>query len=298
MKRYARLGLLLGLLWSLALVGCSGGKTSSPAASQERLTVIASIPPLADFVTQVGGERVEVVTMVPPGSNPHLYEPTAAQMAGVSRARLLVLNGAGLEFWASQVIDAAQNPNLKVLTLSEGMTLIGGADHPNPHLWLSPKRAMKYVERIRDALIEVDPEGKEVYQANAAHYLEELKALDAEIEEAVAHFRTRQVIIYPAWAYFLQDYGLTAAAYVEPYPGKEPSPEYIAQVVETVKRTGAKAVFTRTQFPPKAADTIAAETGAQLLPLDPLGGVPPREHYLDLMRWNLKQFQRGLGEGS
>ena len=122
-----------------------------------------------------------------------------------------------------------------------------------------------------------------------------MQQLDADIQNAVAHFRTREVIIYPAWAYFLQDYGLHAAAYVEPYPGKEPSPQYIAQVVETIQRTGAKVVFTRTQFPPKAAEAIAAETGAQLIPLDPLGGVPGREHYLDLMRWNLAQFQRGLG---
>lgn len=292
MKRRVR-QLLLALMWPLALVGCTAGGAAPP---QERITVVASIPPLADFVAQVGGERVEVVTMIPPGSNPHLYEPTAAQMVALSRARLLVLNGAGLEFWAPQVIEAAQNPDLKVVTLSQGMILRpeGDTEHLNPHLWLSPKRAMVYVERIRDALIEVDPDGERIYRANAARYLDELKALDAEIEEAVAHFRTRQVIIYPAWDYFLADYGLTAAAYVEPYPGKEPSPEYIAQVVETVRRTGARAVFTRTQFPPQAAETIAAETGARLLPLDPLGGVPPRVHYLDLMRWNLAQFQRGL----
>ena len=295
MGRFVRIAFLslsvLGLL--LSATGCSSGTT---APEEGKITVVASIPPLADFVAQVGGDRVQVVTMVPPGSNPHLYEPTAAQMKAVSQARLLVLNGAGLEFWAQQVIDAAQNPDLKVVILSEGMALLqeSDAEHANPHLWLSPKRAMVYVERIRDALIEVDPEGEAVYRANAARYLQDLQALDAEIEDAVAHFATREVVIYPAWAYFLQDYGLTAAAYVEPYPGKEPSPEYIAQVVETVKRTGAKAVFTRTQFPPQAAETIAAETGARLLALDPLGGTPPREHYLDLMRWNLAQLKQGL----
>ena len=285
---------LLVLVWLLS--GCRGAEVSSTPGA-DRLTVVASIPPLADFVAQVGGNRVNVVTMVPPGSNPHLYEPTATQMAAVSQARLLVVNGAGLEFWVEQVVSAAQNPDLKVLVLSEGMELIQESEggQANPHLWLSPKRAMTYVERIRDAMIEVDPAGEATYRANAERYLEELRALDAEIEEAVAHFATREVVIYPAWAYFLEDYGLHAAAYVEPYPGKEPSPQYLAQVVDVVKRTGARAVFTRTQFPPQAAETIAAETGAQLLPLDPLGGTPPREHYLDLMRWNLEQFQRGLG---
>ncbi len=293
--RLSRALTLPWLLLALALAACGG--VSGPTPSSPRLTVVASIPPIADLVAQVGGQRVEVLTMVPPGSNPHLYEPTAAQMAAVSRARLLVVNGAGLEFWVDQVVSAAQNPRLKVLVLSEGMDLIqqGAEGQANPHLWLSPKRAMVYVTRIRDALIEVDPQGEAVYRARAAEYLDQLRALDAEIEEAVAHFTTREVIIYPAWAYFLQDYGLHAAAYVEPYPGKEPSPQYLAQVVETVKRTGARVVFTRTQFPPQAAETIAAETGAQLLPLDPLGGVPPREHYLDLMRWNLEQFKRGLG---
>ncbi len=293
MRSY-RVLFVLSFLLALLLSACGGSTPSAP--SGDRLTVVASIPPLADFVAQVGGDRVEVITMVPPGSNPHLYEPTVAQMAAVSRARLVVLNGADLEFWAPQVLDAAQHADLEVVVLSEGMDLLreGDTDHANPHLWLSPKRAMVYVERIRDALMTVDPEGQATYQANAERYLEELRALDAEIEQAVAGFATREVIIYPAWDYFLMDYGLQAAAYVEAYPGKEPSPQYLAQVVEVVKRTGARAVFTRTQFPPQAAQTIATETGAQLLPLDPLGGLPPREHYLDLMRWNLSQFRRGL----
>ena len=162
------LGLVLAL--TLVLVSCT-----SPAAvpangnGNDRLLVAASIPPIADMVHQVGGERVDVLTMVPPGASPHTYEPTPEQMRRLAQARVLFLNGVGLEFWADKTVDAVGSDTLRVVTLAEGLPLLQSSHNAagNPHLWLSPQRAMTYVERIRDALIAADPEGEATYRANA-----------------------------------------------------------------------------------------------------------------------------------
>ncbi len=289
---------VLVLTGATVLTACGQGSATAPEAENGRLLVAASIPPIADMVRQVGGERVEVLTMVPPGASPHTYEPTPEQMRRLTQAKVLFLNGVGLEFWADKAVEAAGNPDLKVVTLSEGMPLLQ-SDHNaagNPHLWLSPQRAMTYVERIRDALIAADPEGEATYRANAQAYLAQLQQLDEDIRTAVEGFQSREMVTFhAAWAYFIQDYGLHQAAVLEATPGKEPSAAEVAQIVETIKATGAPAVFAEPQFPPRAAEVIAAEAGVQVLNLDPLGGMPPRETYLELMRWNLAQLEKGLG---
>ena len=284
------------LLLTLLLTACGSQQAEPPADG--RVLVAASIPPIADMVRQVGGERVEVLTLVPPGASPHTYELTPDQMRRLAKARVLFLNGVGLEFWADKAIAAAENPNLQVITLSEGQEILQSSHNAagNPHLWLSPRRAMAYVEHIRDALIAADPAGEAAYRANADAYLAQLQQLDADIRAAVAGFRSREMVTFhAAWAYFIHDYGLHQAAVLESTPGREPSAAEVAQIVETIKATGAPAVFAEPQFSPQAAQVIADEAGVPVLFLDSLGGTPPRETYLELMRWNLEQLQKGLG---
>ena len=151
--------LLIGLL-GLGLAAC--GRQAEYGKQDTRLPVVASILPLADFARQVGGDHVQVEVLVPAGASPHTYELTPAQLKAVTRARVLVLNGVGLEFWADKVISSADNPNLIVVTASEGMKIISGdADEPggNPHTWLSPRKAMIQVEKIREAFTRADPAG-------------------------------------------------------------------------------------------------------------------------------------------
>lgn len=285
----------LALLVALSLAACQG--EAAPAMNDDRLLVVASILPLADFARQVGGDLVQVEALVPAGASPHTYELLPGQLEAVSRARLLVLNGVGLEYWAADLIAAAENPALSVVTTSDGLDILAGEDHEaagNPHVWLSPLNAGHQVELIRDALIQADPAGAAAYRANADRYLGELEALDAEIREAVAGFSSRQFIAFhSAWVYFARDYGLEQDAVVERTPGAEPSPAEIAAIVQTAKAIGAKAIFAEPQFSPKAAEVIAEESGAEVLFLNPLG-VPPDYGYLDLMRYNLGEISKGL----
>jgi zinc transport system substrate-binding protein len=184
--------LRLILFIALSLAGCGGA--TGPPANDKRLPIAASILPLADFARQVGGDRVRVETLIPPGASPHTYELTPAQLQAVSGARALLLNGVGLEYWADKVVSAANNPDLVVVTASEGLDIIAGDEHAsggNPHVWLSPLNAIHQVELIRDALIQADPEGAEVYRANADRYIAELRALDRDARTTVAAFANR-----------------------------------------------------------------------------------------------------------
>jgi len=286
---------VLVLLASLALAGCR----SAPKADQHagRLPVVASILPLADFARQVGGDRITVDSLVPPGASPHTYELTPSQLRAVSRARLLVLNGVHLEYWADQLISAADNPGLAVITTSDGLEILAGDEHEaggNPHVWLSPRNAMHQVGLIRDGLIRCDPAGTETYNANAQRYLDELSALDRQIAAEVATFGSRRFIAFhAAWGYFARDYGLEEAAVVERTPGQEPSPDEIASIVRTARSIQARAIFAEPQFSPQAAQVIAAESAAQVLYLNPLG-MPPDYRYLETMRSNLQEISRAL----
>ncbi|NPA27339.1 MAG: zinc ABC transporter substrate-binding protein [Chloroflexi bacterium] len=285
------------VVWWLGLVGMvgigllGGCARSTATPTSDRVPVVASIAPLADLVRQVGGERVEVTLMVPPNISPHHYEPTARQMEAVSRARLMVLNGAGLEFWAQDVIQAAQNPQLKVVELAEGLPRKGD----NPHLWLNPVFMLTYTDRVAQALREVDPAGKTTYEANAAAYKAELQALDRDIRAALASVPDRKVVtLHPAWEYFADEYGLEVVAVIQPTPAQEPSPAEVATIIELMRAEKVRVIIVETQMPPHIAQSIAQETGAQLVYMDPIGGVPPRETYIQMMRWNVNELVQAL----
>jgi zinc transport system substrate-binding protein len=277
---------------ALLLAGCA------PAAQGTGpIQVAVSIAPLADMVRQIGGERVTVVQLVPAGSSVHTYEPSPRQVQFVSRAQLLVLNGAGLEYWASKVIDAAANPKLHVVDTSQGLPLLeeSGEQGGNPHLWLDPELAMRQAEKVRDGLIAVDPDHADLYRQNAERYLATLQALDAEIQAETATWTHRRfVAFHSAWVYFARRYGLEQVAAIEPFPGREPSPEWLANIVTTIRQSNVPVVFAEPQLPPRAAQAVASEAGARVLTLDPLGGVPGRSTYVDLMRYNVSQMAQAL----
>lgn len=293
--------LLVGIVLVFFVSGCGRTEvTPTTSTAKGGLLVAASIAPLGDFAREVGGERAQVEVLVPPGASPHTYELTPAQLKLLNKADVLLLNGVGLEFWKDKVLNTLDNPNLRVVVLSDGLhieqTVENGQEGGNPHLWLDVANAIVYVARIRDAFVAADPGGAPVYSQNSARYIEDLKVLDRDILLTVAQFPNKKFIAFhPAWVYFARRYGLEQAAVVEETPGQEPSPAQIAHIVEVAKNIGAKAIFAEPQFSPKAAQVIAKESGAQVLFLNPLGE-PPDYRYIPTMRHNLEQLQKGMGE--
>jgi zinc transport system substrate-binding protein len=275
-----------------AIIGLPWGS----AFGDSLILVAVSIEPLADFTRQIGGSDVDVLTLVPPGASPHTYELKPSQVAQVARARLLILIGAGLEYWADDLVKAVANPNLQVIDTSKGISLIGsGRAGANPHIWLDVRQAMAQVRAIEPGLIQADPARAEGHRNRAASYLKKLATLDEEIAREVRNWRSKEFIAFhPAWVYFARRYGLNQAAVIEQSPGREPSPAELARIVETAKRIGARAIFAEPQFSSKAAETIAQETGARVLFLDPLGSSLADRSYISMMRYNVAQMAKAL----
>jgi zinc transport system substrate-binding protein len=291
--KFAILFLVLSLvLWP----ACGGNKeayTPSLSPEPEKIKVVASIFPLADFARNVGGELVDVVTLLPPGASPHVYEPSPGKVKDLAEARLFIENGAGLEFWAEKLVNAVSSSDLVVVNTSAGIDLLGGTgeEGANPHIWLDPLLAQKQVNAIRDALIQIDPQNKDYYESNATGYLAELASLDAELQQRISQFRYKAFIsFHAAWSYFAARYGLIEAGVIEESPGRDPSAAQIKGLIDKVKELNVKAIFAESQFNPKAASTVAAESGAKVITLDPLGGTSGRNSYIEIMHYNVGQM--------
>jgi zinc transport system substrate-binding protein len=291
---------------AMVLLSLLGSLTCASNTDSEKLKVVATVFPLADFVKNVGGDKVEVSHLMSAGDSPHTWEPLPSEVKSIADAGLIVINGVGLEFWIEKVVEAAASPDLLVVDTSifvamEGLLLNGDEqDHgheeshhgANPHIWLDPVLAQKQVEAIAQALVMADPENEDTYLDNAAVYIAELKALDDDIKNTTESFSIRQFIAFhPAWTYFANRYGLIEAAVIEKSPGQD-SPAHTKKVIDVARELNIKAIFAELQFDPDRANTIAEDIGGRVLFLDPIGGanLEGRDSYIQLMRYNVEQM--------
>jgi len=271
----------------------------------DKIKIAASIAPLADFAKQVGGDRVDVFTIVPPGIDPHTFELTPDLMIKISSSHLLVLNGVGLEFWASKVSDNIKRENFYTVDTSTGINIIhelhrnneNHLESGNPHIWLDPQNAIQQVKNIRDALIKVDNQHTVIYETNANQYIIKLRELDEQLKKEINSWKMKKfVCFHPAWEYFANRYGLEQAAVIEKSPGAEPGPIEIAAIIKTVKFLKIKAIFAEAQFPNNLSKSIALESGIKVIPLDPIGLTQNGFNYIDMMLYNVKQMASVLKE--
>lgn len=263
--------LLLGLMTAMA--GCTDA--DGEMEDNDRIAVVVTIPPQQEFVERVGGDHVRVILLVPPGADPHTYEPAPAVLAAVAEADLYAMVGSGIEFeiaWGEKI--AALNPDMTVVNCSQGVEFIAA----DPHIWTSPRNAKVMVENIRDGLIEADPENAEDYRRNAAAYLDDLDALDAEISALIAGSGVRVVLVdHPSWAYLARDYGFEEVAIES--EGKEPSPKRIEHLIRLAEEEGVRVVFASPEHSTRSAGVIAEAIGGSVVTVSPL-----KKDYLDNMR--------------
>jgi len=246
--------------------------------SSEKIKVVTTVAPLEEFVKSVGGDRVKVSVMVPPGAEPHTFEPTPSQMRQVAEADLYVQNGAGLEYWMDRILQA--NEEMKIIDSSKGIDFIQESpEEIDPHIWISLRNAAVQVRNICDGLIEVDPANKEYYMQNKDRYLQNLRSLDAEFNHTFGSKQKRIFIVHhPAWTYFARDYELEQVPLME--NEKEPGPKYLIEVVDLARKNNITTIFVEPEFNPKSAEVIAREMDAGIVYLDPLAG-----NYLENMRY-------------
>lgn len=267
----------------LSLAACqSADVAAEPAKTEPALTVAVGIVPEAAFVEAVAGDLVSVVTMVPPGSSPANYQPTAAEMQALSDAAIYFTLQMPTE--KANILPKVTefNKNIQIVDLraaaaavypllsGDGEELDASAtDSVDPHLWLSPKRAVVMVQTIADQLSAVDAANKDIYQANAADYIAQLTALDAEIQAAVSTLTNKSFLIYhAAYGYFAHDYGLTMVALEN--EGKQATAEDLQAVIDYAKQNQITTVFYQEEFDDSQAATVAEEIGGAVQKVAPL----------------------------
>lgn len=290
--RAARLALTIAAA-ALVVSACSSG---SPGAGHGRLSVLASFYPLQLVAQQVGGDRIDVTSLTPPGAEPHDLELSPAQVVRVGSANLVVYLSAFQPAVDDAVAAAAPAHVVDAAKLTTLMPLAGASGTIDPHFWLDPSRMPAVARAVADQLSIVDPAGAATYAANAAALSARFDALDAEYASGLATCADRAFVTsHAAFGYLAARYHLEQVAISGLDPEADPSPDRLAQISRLVKDRGIRTIFFETLVSPKVAETLAADLGVQARVLDPLEGVSdPSQDYFSIAEANLSALKMAL----
>jgi zinc/manganese transport system substrate-binding protein len=278
--------------------------SAAPLRAQDRvpdhLNVVASFSILDDFVRNVGGERVSVTALVGPDGDVHVYTPAPADAKKIADAKLLVINGLGLEGWLPRLLQASGS-KAPIITATKDIAPLKLGSDADPHAWQSVANAKIYVANIRNALVAADPADAEVFHANAENYLSKLDALDREVRAAIAQIpqnRRKVISTHNAFGYFAAHYGIDFIAPLGVSTESEVSARDIADIVTQIKASGIPAVFLENISDDRLMRRISAETGAKVggtLYSDALTGEKGEAPtYIDMVRHNIKALTSAL----
>ena len=281
---------------------------AGPAVAQDKLKVLATFSILGDLARNVGGERVEVTSLVGPNADAHVYDPSPADARKAADAKVVVTNGLAFEGWITRLVRASGS-KAPVVVASRGVKprkTAGGHGHghdhnSDPHAWQSVTNVKLYVANIRDAFAAADPAGKATYEANAAAYLGKLDALEQEVRDAVARIpseRRRIITTHDAFGYFAEAYGVQFIAPHGVSTDAQAAAKDVARIISQIKRQKIPAVFLENVTDPRLIRQIADETGAKIggtLYSDALTDENgPAPTYIDLIRHNIRTLSAAL----
>jgi hypothetical protein len=287
----------------LTIASCSGAQSTPTAISSNTdatpYSVVTSTSIFADLARLALGKSVSIQSIVPAGVDVHTFEPSPADAEKIRSADLIVMNGLGLDAWMAPLIEAANKSSSNTLLLGEGLDRESGwvylqnanGGSVDPHIWLDPKGAELYVQRIADRVSTDAPELSEAIAAVRAVSIKKIEALNDALTTAFAAISPAQkkiVTLHDAFGYFARAYGIEIVGVVVESPGQDPSAQEITALIDAVRRSGVKALFSEVQFPSKVLNQISAETGATVLQnlySDALGA-PPADSYLGVMQIN------------
>jgi len=253
---------------------------------------------LADITKNVSGTMLKIDTLIPVGLDPHSFEPSPGDVAKIAKSDILVINGAGFEEWLDGIITSA-NEKIIIVECSKGLKSQKG----DPHFWLDPNLVRVYVQNIRDALIESDPQGKDLYNKNAEEYTTRLMELDRWVTGAVKKIpEAKRLLVtnHESFGYYADRYGFTIVGTIIPGSSStsSPSAKELSDLIEKIKATGAKAIFLETGSDPKIADQLARETNIKIVTelythsiTEPDGPAPT---YIDMIKYNTNKIVESL----
>ncbi|HEM3548221.1 TPA: zinc ABC transporter substrate-binding protein AdcA [Streptococcus suis] len=308
---------LLFLSVSALLLGACGNSTAS---EDGKLNIVTTFYPVYEFTKQVAGDEANVDLLVKAGTEVHGYEPSAKDIARIQEADAFVYENENMETWVHDVEGSIDTEKVNVISATEGMLLLPGGeeeheghDHSeeghshayDPHVWLSPERAITLVENIRDSLVAKYPEKKDAFETNAAAYIEKLDALDAKYSETLSAAKQKYFVTqHTAFAYLALDYGLKQVSITGVAADEDPTPSRLAELTEYINKYAIKYIYFEENASKSVAETLAKETGVQLDVLNPLESLTDEDmkngkDYISVMEDNLTALEKTTSqEGS
>ena len=313
--------LLLGTVVLSVLLTACGGQEKKEASSNEKIQVMTTFYPMYEFTKQVVGDKGDVELLIPAGTEPHDFEPSAKDLAKISDSDVFVYNSPGLETWTDNLTDTIDTKQTEIIQASKDIKLMEGTEHDHeeahdhdtqeheehghsheldPHVWLDPALAIKEVETIRDQLSKKYPDDKAAFEKNAASYIDELKKLDEEFQTAFKDAKNKTFVTqHAAFGYLANQYGLTQEAIAGISPDQEPSPSRLSELKHYVDDNQVKVIYFEENASSKVAETLSKETGVKLEVLNPLESLTDKqikdgEDYLSVMRENLTALKESI----
>lgn len=263
--------------------------------NNDELTIVATFYPPAEFASQITKDKFKVINITSGGVEPHDFEPSPQDIVKIQNADLLIINGNDFDHWAEELVE--ENKEINSINLSEYITSELGDD---PHFWLDPVHAIVLVKAISEQIIEIDPEKEEFYIENTNKYIGELNKLDQDFRFGLENCSQRKIVVsHDAFEYLGDRYNIELINISGITPEEEPSAMKLAEISDKVKEYNIKYIFYETLVSPNLANTIAQETGADTLVLDPIEGLSNEdvlagENYLTIMRNNLNNLKLAM----
>ncbi|WP_297203250.1 zinc ABC transporter substrate-binding protein [uncultured Brachyspira sp.] len=276
----------------LFIIGCSNKSSNENASdtSNTKLQVYASIYPIYDFAKKIAGDKADIYNMTSAGSEPHDFEITSKDMANLTKANLFIYNGGGMEHWVDTVKDSIKD--IKYIEASLGIP----NDELDPHFWLSPIKAKKEMENIKNAFIEIDSNNANYYNSNYNVYAAHLDDLDNIFRNYLSNIKnTNLVVTHPAFGHFCKEYSLNQVAIAR----DEADPKAMSETITFIKNNNIEAIFYEDFSSSKLVDSIAKETGVKIYTLNPIESLSEEyinsgEDYFSVMEKNFEALTNGL----
>lgn len=279
---------ILAILMVLCCVCLSACKNTSTFKT-DKLKVCTSFYTVYDFVQKIGGEKIEIINLVPAGVEPHDWEPNPKDLVILEKADVLMCNGLGMEAWLSKIKTSVNMDKLSVVEISSGVEEIKG----DPHVWLNPLNAKIELKNITDALIRLDKQNETYYRDNYDKYASEIEKLDDEYITRLSNCTHNEIVVtHNAFGYLCQRYGLSQVALQGVTNDGEPSMQKISETIKVIRDRGIKTIFAENAIDEKVMRTIAKETGSNILKLETLENITDKDiengrEYFSIMRCNL-----------
>lgn len=269
----------------MGLTACGGSKT----ADNDKLQVYTSFYAMYDIAREIAGDKADVYSMCPVGTEPHDYEPKTTDMAKLTEADVFIYNGGGMESWAQKAASTLKN--VRVVAASDA---VEKQENSDPHIWLYPMNALKEAEEVKNALVEKDAGNSEAYEANYEAFRDKIYELDTQYRDMAENSKNKDIVVaHEAYGYLCTAYGLNQIA-VESVQGGEPSPTRMAEIVNLMKEKDIKYICAEELESSKAVEAIAKETGAEIVDLNPFEGDTENRSYFDVMKENLEVLTKIL----